>query len=68
MPDDAWKLKVENLLGGIDAKLTRALEDTRDHEKRIEKVEGKVHYWSGASGVAGVVTAFVGQYFLKSHA
>lgn len=56
--NDVWLL-----LGQMDSKLDRVVEDTEDHEKRLTAVEHKHWFYAGiaacVSASAGVISTFL---------
>jgi hypothetical protein len=55
------------VLGRIETKLDRALEDVEDHEKRLRRVERRQAAMSGASATLGALIGAVGSHFLIGH-
>lgn len=59
--------ELQRSMGRIEGKLDRAQADSTDQEKRLRRVEGRLHWYSGAGAILGGMVTFFGGY-LKTHA
>lgn len=64
---------LQRSMGNVESKIDAStqtnvrLEGRIDgHEKRLNKAENKLHWWSGIAAAAGAIFGFVGNYLFKS--